>query len=216
MKNTTSFAWLIAHSAMCILSATAEPAVEPQVVQIPDEPPPPLTNLVWKLPPQFATLDGDRLVVDIPTNAYPSDAVATATLPAELFAGAEGFSMTVSAEGSALARPTREWLGLKFQVHWKESASRARRAASSSIFPPCAAALRRASSAASTGTGSSVARMKRLTQSRRASRVAEGTLARFEFPGGSPIARQRNRGCPLWGLSVRMRTRNPPGSRRTP
>ena len=123
MKNTTSFAWLIAHSAMCILSATAEPAVEPQVVQIPDEPPPPLTNLVWKLPSQFATLDGDRLVVDIPTNAYPSGAVATATLPAELFAGAEGFSMTVSAEGSALAKPTREWLGLKFQVHWKETAT---------------------------------------------------------------------------------------------
>ena len=123
MKNTTSFAWLTVPSALCILSATAEPAVEPQEVQIPDEPPPPLTNLVWRLPPNYATLEGDRLVVDIPTNAYPSEAVATATLPAELFAGAEGFSMTVEAEGTNLARPTREWLGLKFQVHWKESAT---------------------------------------------------------------------------------------------
>ena len=60
MKNTTSFALLTVQSALCILSATAEPAVEPQVVQIPDEPPPPLTNLVWKLPPKFATLGAQR------------------------------------------------------------------------------------------------------------------------------------------------------------
>ncbi len=101
--------------------ATAAADTEPQVVQIPDEPPPPLTNLVWKLPPNYATLEGDRLVVDIPTNAYPADAVATAKLPPDLFAGAEGFSMTVEAEGTALAKPTQGWLGLKFQVHWEES-----------------------------------------------------------------------------------------------
>ena len=107
----------------CAVVAAAESAVEPQEVQVPDTPPPPLTNLVWKLPAKYATFDGDRLVVDIPTNAYPSDAVATAKLPAELFAGAEGFSMTVEAEGTTLAKPTKEWLGLKFQVHWEESAT---------------------------------------------------------------------------------------------
>ena len=108
--------------AACAVAAAAA-GTEPQEAQIPDEPPPSLTNLVWRLPPKYATLEGDRLVVDIPTNAYPSDAVATAKLPPERFAGAEGFSMTVSAEGSDLARPTKEWLGLKFQAHWEESAT---------------------------------------------------------------------------------------------
>ncbi len=104
-------------------AAAAAADTEPQEVQVPDVPPPPLQGIVWKLPPKYATFDGDRLVVDIPTNAYPSDAVATAKLPTELFAGADGFSMTVEAEGTDLAKPTKEWLGLKFQVHWEESAT---------------------------------------------------------------------------------------------
>ena len=107
----------------CVAVPEGSAGAEPQEVQIPETVPPPLTNLVWKLSPKYATLEGSRLVVDIPTNAYPAEAVATAELPAELFEGAEGFSMTVSAEGTGLAKPTRSWLGLKFQVHWKESSS---------------------------------------------------------------------------------------------
>ena len=101
--------------------AAAEPDV--QEVQTPVPELAPLANLVWRLPAKFATLDGDRLVVDIPAEAYPANAVAKAELPAVLFAGAEGFSMTVEAAGSGLAKPTKSWLGLKFQMHWKENAT---------------------------------------------------------------------------------------------
>ena len=40
-----------------------------------------------------------------------------AELPASLCAGAKGFSISVSAEGADLAKPTKAYLGLKFQIH---------------------------------------------------------------------------------------------------
>ena len=101
--------------------AAAEPDV--QEVQTPVPELAPLTNLVWRLPAKYAKLDGDRLVVDIPAEAYPASAVAKAELPAALFAGTEGFAISVAAEGSALAKPTKSYLGLKFQMHWKENAT---------------------------------------------------------------------------------------------
>ena len=103
--------------------ASAAFAADVQEVQLPAPELAPLTNLVWRLPGRYATLEGDRLVVDIPADDYPADAVATASLPAALFEGAKGFAMSVSAEGEGLARPTKTWLGLKFQMHWKEKAS---------------------------------------------------------------------------------------------
>ena len=109
----------------CLLasSALAAAAAEPQEVQTPEPELAPLTNLVWRLPAKYATLEGDRLVVDIPADAYPASAMATAEVPAALLEGAEGFSMTVEAAGSVLAKPTKSWLGLKFQMHWKENAT---------------------------------------------------------------------------------------------
>ena len=108
----------------CLLasSALAAAAAEPQEVQTPEPELAPLTNLVWKLPARYATLEGDRLVVDIPADAYPASAMATAEVPAALLEGAEGFAMTVEAAGSGLARPTQSWLGLKFQMHWRDGA----------------------------------------------------------------------------------------------
>ena len=108
----------------CLLasSALAAAAAEPQEVQTPEPELAPLTNLVWHLPAKYATLDGDRLVVDIPADAYPASAMATAEVPAALLEGAEGFSMTVEAAGSGLAKPTQPWLGLKFQMHWRDGA----------------------------------------------------------------------------------------------
>ncbi len=49
--------------------APAAAAEEPQEVQTPEPELAPLTNLVWRLPAKDATLDGDRLVVDIPAEA---------------------------------------------------------------------------------------------------------------------------------------------------
>ena len=57
----------ILQTAVCAtvsLASATFAGTEPQEVQVPDTPPPPLTNLVWKLPPKYATLDGGRLVVD--------------------------------------------------------------------------------------------------------------------------------------------------------
>ena len=92
-------------------------ALEPQEVQTPEMPMPVLSGLSWRLPSKYATLDGDRLVIDIPSDAYPADAVAEAELPLALFDGATGFSIAVEAEGTALAKPSKSYLGLKFQFH---------------------------------------------------------------------------------------------------
>ncbi len=117
MKRIFPLRCLLASS---VLAAAA--AAEPQEVQTPEPELAPLTNLVWKLPARYATLEGDRLVVDIPADAYPASAMATAEVPAALLEGAEGFAMTVEAAGSDLAKPTQSWLGLKFQMHWRDGA----------------------------------------------------------------------------------------------
>ncbi len=96
---------------------------EPQEVQIKETWLPPLTGLKWVLPEKYARLEGDKLIVDIPASDYPADAMVEAELPASLYAGSKGFSMTVSAVGTALAKPTKTYLGLKFQMHLVEKAT---------------------------------------------------------------------------------------------
>ena len=104
-------------------SAQEQGIPEPQEVQIPETTLPPLTGLKWVLPEKYATLEGNKLIVDIPASDYPADAMAEAELPASLYAGSKGFSMTVFAEGTALAKPTKTYLGLKFQMHLVEKAT---------------------------------------------------------------------------------------------
>ena len=112
----------IAASVFPAFGADGVPA-EPQEVQVSPMPLPRLAPLEWRLPRKYATLDGNRLVVDIPADAYPADAVVEADLPADLFADAGGFSISISAKGQALAKPTKSYLGLKFQMHWREKKS---------------------------------------------------------------------------------------------
>ena len=116
----TTFAFLC---AIVLPPATLSAAVEPQEVQTPEAPMPRIEGLSWRLPPKFATLDGDLLVIDIPADARPADAVAEAVLPPALFEGATGFSMSVEAEGSAIAVPERRFLGLKFQFHIRKEST---------------------------------------------------------------------------------------------
>ena len=118
--------FFVAASVFPAFGADGAPAsapLEPQEVQIPPQPLPPLAPLEWRLPGKYATLDGNRLVIDIPADAYPADAVAEANLPADLFKGAEGFSLSISAKGQDLAKPTKSYLGLKFQMHCREEQS---------------------------------------------------------------------------------------------
>jgi hypothetical protein len=96
----------------------------------------PLAGLEWRLQAKFATLDGDRLVIDIPAEAGPADACATAELPPSFLDGAGGFAMGVMAEGEEIAKSSRPYLGLKFQLHWRESAS------GREGYPNCAAEAR--------------------------------------------------------------------------
>ena len=121
---------LLATAIFVAASASVFPAfgadsapVEPQEVQLALMPLPPLAPLQWRLPHKYATLDGNRLVIDIPADAYPANAVAEADLPADLFADADGFSISISAKGQALAKPTKSYLGLKFQMHWRDEKS---------------------------------------------------------------------------------------------
>ena len=106
-----------------ILAAASAEEAPAQEVQIPMPPLQPLAGLEWRLPAKFATLDGDRLVIDIPTEAGPADACATAELPLSLLDGAGGFAMAVEARGERIAKPVRPYLGLKFQLHWEDSAA---------------------------------------------------------------------------------------------
>ncbi|MBR4612192.1 MAG: cellulase family glycosylhydrolase [Kiritimatiellae bacterium] len=94
-----------------------------QEVQNPMPPLRPLAGLEWRIPAKYATLSGDRLVIDIPEQDGPADVCATAKLPAALFGGAGGFAMEVEASGSNIAKPAKRHLGLKFQIHFKESAT---------------------------------------------------------------------------------------------
>ena len=103
--------------------APPPPEAVPQEVQFPETELAPLGRLEWRLPRQYATLDGDRLVIDIPAEAYPANAIAEVDLPTNLFADAEGFAVSVVAEGRDLAKPKHSWLGLKVQMHWKNSSS---------------------------------------------------------------------------------------------
>ena len=127
--KSRSFSAILAITALAVGCSTSSqpripaPAEDSQVVQAPIGALVPLAGLSWRLPAKYATLEGDRLVVDIPEKAYPADAVVEADLPAALFDGAKGFSMSVSARGSGLKKPTKSWLGLKFQMHWSESST---------------------------------------------------------------------------------------------
>jgi hypothetical protein len=109
--------------ATAFLVAAFAKGAQAQEVQVPMPPLAPLAGLEWRLPAKFATLDGNRLVIDIPAEAGPADACATAELPLSLLNGAGGFAMQIEASGERIAKPTRPYLGLKFQLHWRESAS---------------------------------------------------------------------------------------------
>ena len=128
----TSAVAIASAGAVAGLQGEMETGAEQQEVQVSPIALPPLAPLEWRLPGKYATLDGDRLVIDIPADAYPADAVAEADLPADLFAGAEGFSMSISAKGKALAKPTKSYLGLKFQMHGREEKS------GRDLWPNCA------------------------------------------------------------------------------
>ena len=77
--------------ALGLLFSALAPPARAQEVQNPMPALRPLSGLEWRLPKKFATLDGDRLVVDIPAEAVLSDACATARLPAAMLSGAGGF-----------------------------------------------------------------------------------------------------------------------------
>ena len=109
--------------ATAFLVAAFAKGAQAQEVQVPMPPLATLAGLEWRLPAKFATLDGNRLVIDIPAEAGPADACATAELPLSLLNGAGGFAMQIEASGERIANPTRPYLGLKFQLHWRESAS---------------------------------------------------------------------------------------------
>ncbi|MBQ7666931.1 MAG: cellulase family glycosylhydrolase [Kiritimatiellae bacterium] len=88
-----------------------------QIVQTRVERLPRLGGLVWSLPPKYVSLEGDKLVVDVPEEAYGADAVASAFVPAEMLENAPGFAFSVRAAGSSIAKPTKNYLGLKVQLH---------------------------------------------------------------------------------------------------
>ena len=74
-----------------------------------------LGKLVWKLPPQYAKLEGDRLVVDIPASAGRRTAMAMAALdPKELQGRAVAF--TIATKVARMVQPETPYFGFKFQL----------------------------------------------------------------------------------------------------
>ena len=90
---------------------------------LPAPPLEPLSGIEWTLPSQYATLDGDRLVVEVPESAYGADAVASAELPTAVFEGASGFTMSVVALGKGIRSPQKSYLGLKFQLRCEDTST---------------------------------------------------------------------------------------------
>ena len=75
----------------------------------------------WRLPAEYARIEGGRLTVEIPKAKYGATAMASATLPASLFKGREGFTLSVAAEAQDVAKPQKPYFGIKSQVHWRET-----------------------------------------------------------------------------------------------
>ena len=90
---------------------------------LPTPPLEPLSGIEWTLPSQYATLDGDRLVVEVPESAYGADAVASAELPTAVFEGASGFTMSIVALGKGIRSPQKSYLGLKFQLRCEDTST---------------------------------------------------------------------------------------------
>ncbi len=109
--------------ALGLLFSALAPPARTQEVQNPMPALRPLHGLEWRLPKTFASLSGDRLVIDIPADAGPADACATARLPLALLSGAGGFAMEIEAEGLGITPSPKRHLGLKFQLHWRDGAT---------------------------------------------------------------------------------------------
>ncbi|MGN0833175.1 MAG: glycoside hydrolase family 5 protein, partial [Kiritimatiellia bacterium] len=95
-------------AAMALLSAARAGEFGPGRVQ-------------WRLPQEYTRIEGSRLTVEIPQAKYGATAMATTTIPAERFKGRQGFSCSVEAEAQDVAKPLKPYLGIKSQVHWRDS-----------------------------------------------------------------------------------------------
>ena len=80
-----------------------------------------VAGLDWKVPSAYARVDGAVLTVDIPATNYPGTAMATATVPRTWTDGKGGLLFSLEAWGEGLAKPVKPYLGLKSQVHWRDS-----------------------------------------------------------------------------------------------
>ena len=80
-----------------------------------------VAGLDWKVPSAYVRIDGDVLTVDIPAANHPGTAMATATVPRTWTDGKGGLLFSVEAWGEGLAKPVKPYLGLKSQVHWRDS-----------------------------------------------------------------------------------------------
>ena len=79
---------------------------------------PPLERLEWTIPERYAAIEGNRLVIDIPLSDYPQSAVAAARIDPRMFRDGGGYCVSVMATGTNIAKPTKEYLGFKCQLHW--------------------------------------------------------------------------------------------------
>lgn len=77
-----------------------------------------LTNLTWTLS-RYARIDGNLLVVDVPSDRRQGESCARARIDMSAFSG-ECFALCVTASCEGMSKPSHIYNGLKFQVHYKD------------------------------------------------------------------------------------------------
>lgn len=78
-------------------------------------------RLKWDLPEQYAKMEGDLLIVDIPRDKHGASAMATAIVPNDRIEGLKRFSFSIEASAENIAKPSKSYLGIKSQLHWRDA-----------------------------------------------------------------------------------------------
>ena len=80
------------------------------------------SKIVWSAPTSYSKLDGDRLVVNVPSGVKSTKIFGIAgTVPAVVMESAMALRATVRARGKDIEKPEIPWLGVKFQFKLYDS-----------------------------------------------------------------------------------------------
>lgn len=104
------FVWTVALCAVQCVSQNVQTA-DPMLT--------PVTGLKWVCT-RNARIEGNLLIVDVPDDKAKEGGSATAFIDLKPYAG-RGVKMSIRVRGERIAKPPLDWLGFKFQFHWRDA-----------------------------------------------------------------------------------------------